>query len=74
MGSLVDALSLPDSLSHYMGDPRDELIGALEAALLADPEFTTGLIERRAPNEPLEIRSALFHVFDGVIRRAGRQR
>jgi hypothetical protein len=70
--SLIDALSLPDSLSHYMGDPRGELMAALQAALVADPHFTTDLIERRAGGESPDVRSALFHVFDGVIRGAGR--
>lgn len=71
---LVDALERPGSLDHYMGDPREDLIGALAAALVADPERTAETIEHRGVAAASPIRDALFHVFDAVIRSGGRSR
>lgn len=72
VGPLIDALALPGSLDHYMGDPRGDLIGALAAALVADPKRTAETIERRGAAAPTPIRSALFHVYDTIIRDGGR--
>lgn len=72
VGPLIDALALPGSLDHYMGDPREDLTGALGAALVADPERTAETIEHRGVAAPPPIRDALFHVFDAIIRDSGR--
>ncbi|MDQ3740872.1 MAG: hypothetical protein M3389_08005, partial [Actinomycetota bacterium] len=72
VGPLIDALSLPESLSPYLGSPREELDAALGAAFAADPEAVTATLEARAPGLDDEIRSALFSVFDGAIREGGR--
>jgi len=72
VGSLVDALSLPESLSPYLGSPREEIDEALGAAFGADPEAVTATLEARVPGLDDEIRSALFGIFDGAIRTGGR--
>jgi hypothetical protein len=46
-------------------------IGALVAALVADPEPTAETIERHGVAAPPAIRDALFHVFDAIIRGGG---
>jgi len=71
---LIDALALPGSLDRYMGDPREDLIGALAAALVAEPERTAETIEHRGLAAVPSVRNALFHVFDAIIRDGGRSR
>lgn len=68
---LMEALSLPGSLENFMGSPRGEIQAGLRSAFLADPEGTVAIFEQRADAVSEEIRSALFHVLDGVIRGAG---
>jgi hypothetical protein len=69
---LIDALSLPESLSPYMGSPRGELQDGLRSALLADAKGTVAIFEQRAGTVSEEVRTALFHVLDAVIRRGWR--
>jgi hypothetical protein len=66
VGPLLDALELPGSLDHYMGDPRGDLTGALAAALRADPGGTATAIERRGATAPRPVRDALFSVHDAT--------
>lgn len=73
IGPLIDALSLPGALGHYLGDPRETLMPALRAAFRAQPAASAELIERRAQALDPAVRSALFHVFSGVVG-AGRDR
>jgi RNA polymerase sigma-70 factor (ECF subfamily) len=74
VGPMIDALALPGSLDRYMGDPGGDLVGALCAALIADPGRTSEVIERRGAVAPAPVRDTLFHAFDAVIRDGGHDR
>ncbi len=72
LGPLIDALSLPDALSVYMGEGRDELLTALSASFAADPEAGAALIEDRAVGLSEEVRSALLSALDSAMREGRR--
>ena len=69
---LIDALGLPDSMSGYWGSPRDEILDALHAALCGDPDGTAAVLEERGRRGDDDLRSALFDVYEMVIRQGHR--
>lgn len=71
VGPLVDALSLPDSMSGFFGSPRDEILDALHAALVAAPDATAPVLEARGRSGDDDVRSALFNAY-GMVMRQGR--
>jgi hypothetical protein len=68
---LIDALTQPGSLEHFVGSPLGEITDGLGAALLADPEGAITVLEQRAPLVGEDVRSALFRVLGGAIKHRG---
>lgn len=67
VGPLLDALSLPDSMRGFWGSPRDEIVDALFAALLADPQATDAVLEARGRAGDDELRTTVFDVHERVL-------
>jgi hypothetical protein len=68
VGPLVDALSLPGSMSGFFSSPRDEILDALASALRCDPDTTVPVLESRGRSGDDELRAALFDVCEKVMR------